>query len=54
MVAFAIAGAMLTWGHNFSSDYVGKELSSQNISFPSKTHSSRVIAPTSSSSPTRS
>ena len=36
MVAFAIAGAMLTWGHNFSSDYVGKELSSQNISFPSK------------------
>ena len=27
MVAFAIAGAMLTWGHNFSSDYVGKELS---------------------------
>ena len=36
MVAFAVAGAMLTWGHNFSSDYVGKELSSQNISFPSK------------------
>jgi hypothetical protein len=35
MVAFAVAGAMLTWGHNFSSDYVGKELSSQNISFPS-------------------
>jgi hypothetical protein len=36
MVAFAIAGAMLTWGHNFSNDYVTKELSSQNISFPSK------------------
>jgi hypothetical protein len=32
---FAVAGGLLTWGHNFSSDYVGSELSSQNISFPS-------------------
>jgi hypothetical protein len=32
---FVVAGSLLTWGHNFSSDYVGKELSSQNISFPS-------------------
>ena len=35
MAAFAIAGGMLAWGHNFSNDYVTKELSSQNISFPS-------------------
>ena len=33
--ACAVAGGLLTWGHNFSSDYVGNELSSQNISFPS-------------------
>jgi hypothetical protein len=32
--AFAVAGGLLLWGHNFSSDYVGKELASQNISFP--------------------
>jgi hypothetical protein len=32
---FAIAGGLLTWGHSFSSDYVTKELSSQNITFPS-------------------
>ena len=32
---FAVAGGLLMWGHNFSSDYVGSELSSQNISFPS-------------------
>ena len=32
---FAVAGGLLMWGHNFSSDYVGGELSSQNISFPS-------------------
>jgi hypothetical protein len=32
---FLVAGSLLTWGHNFSSDYVTKELSSQNISFPS-------------------
>jgi hypothetical protein len=35
MAAFAVAGGLLTWGHNFSSDYVTKELSSQNITFPS-------------------
>ncbi|MET0577820.1 MAG: hypothetical protein ABW122_04120 [Ilumatobacteraceae bacterium] len=34
-VAFLVAGGLLTWGHNFSSDYVGNELSSQNITFPS-------------------
>jgi len=32
--AFVIAGLLLTWGHNFASDYVGKELSSQHITFP--------------------
>jgi hypothetical protein len=32
---FAVAGGLLTWGNSFASDYVGKELSSQNISFPS-------------------
>ena len=35
MAAFAVAGGLLMWGHNFSSDYVNRELSSQNISFPS-------------------
>jgi hypothetical protein len=34
-VAFVVAGGLLTWGHNFSSDYVANELSSQNITFPS-------------------
>jgi hypothetical protein len=34
-VVFAVAGALLTWGHNFASDYVGDELSSQHITFPS-------------------
>jgi len=28
------AGVLLTWGSNFAEDYVGKELSSQHISFP--------------------
>src|SRR6476661_6848680 len=32
--AFAVAGGLLMWGHNFSSDYVGRELSSQHIAFP--------------------
>lgn len=32
---FGIAGGLLCWGHNFSSDYVTNELSSQNITFPS-------------------
>ena len=34
MVVFLVAGGLLTWGHNFSRDYVTRELSSQNISFP--------------------
>ena len=34
-VVFAVAGGLLTWGSSFSSDYVHKELASQNISFPS-------------------
>ena len=33
-LVFAVAGGLLTWGHSFSSDYVHKELSSQNIAFP--------------------
>ncbi|MET0729456.1 MAG: hypothetical protein ABWZ76_14275 [Acidimicrobiales bacterium] len=32
--ALLVAGALLTWGANFADDYVGDELSSQNISFP--------------------
>ena len=34
-VVFAVAGGLLLWGHNFASNYVGDELSSQHISFPS-------------------
>lgn len=34
-VVFAVAGGLLLWGHNFASDYVGRELGSQNITFPS-------------------
>lgn len=34
-VVFAVAGGLLTWGSNFSEDYVYDELSSQNIFFPS-------------------
>lgn len=33
-VVFAVAGALLLWGHNFASDYVYDELSSQHIVFP--------------------
>ena len=33
-LAFAVAGALLTWGNSFSADYVTKELSSQHVSFP--------------------
>ncbi|MFT3852082.1 MAG: hypothetical protein QM733_05005 [Ilumatobacteraceae bacterium] len=29
-----VAGGLLMWGSNFAGDYVGKELRSQNISFP--------------------
>lgn len=35
-VVFAVAGGLLTWGANFSNDYVHDELSSQNIFFPSE------------------
>jgi hypothetical protein len=33
-VVFVIAGGLLTWGANFSNDYVYDELSSQNVFFP--------------------
>jgi hypothetical protein len=33
-VVFAVAGALLTWGSNFSADYVHDELTSQRITFP--------------------
>jgi hypothetical protein len=33
-VAFAVAGSLLLWGANFSSDYVHKELASQHVAFP--------------------
>ena len=33
-LVFAVAGGLLTWGNNFSEDYVSRELSSQKISFP--------------------
>jgi hypothetical protein len=34
-LAFAVAGGLLLWGSNFADDYVHRELSSQNITFPS-------------------
>ena len=34
-VVLATSAGLLTWGSNFSNDYVGDELSSQNITFPS-------------------
>lgn len=34
MVVFLVAGILLTWGNSFSNDYVTRELSSQNIVFP--------------------
>jgi hypothetical protein len=34
-VVLGVAGALLMWGHNFADDYVHRELSSQNIFFPS-------------------
>jgi hypothetical protein len=34
-VVFAVAGGLLLWGANFSSDYVHDELASQNVTFPS-------------------
>ncbi|MEO6122140.1 MAG: hypothetical protein ABIR32_00415 [Ilumatobacteraceae bacterium] len=33
-IVLIISGGLLTWGHNFSADYVSSELGSQNISFP--------------------
>ena len=35
VVVFAVAGGLLTWGYDFSADYVHDELASQNITFPS-------------------
>jgi hypothetical protein len=35
VVVLAVAGGLLTWGANFSNDYVHDELGSQNVSFPS-------------------
>ena len=35
-VVLAVAGGLLMWGSNFADDYVHRELSSQNISFPSE------------------
>ncbi len=34
VAALLVAGALLMWGSNFAADYVGDELSSQNITFP--------------------
>lgn len=34
-LVLAVSGGLLTWGSNFSKNYVGDELSSQHISFPS-------------------
>lgn len=33
-IVLAVAGGLLTWGSSFADDYVGDELSSQNIFFP--------------------
>jgi hypothetical protein len=33
-MVFAAAGGLLTWGSNFSTDYVHDELASQNVFFP--------------------
>ena len=33
-LVFLVAGILLMWGSSFADDYVGDELSSQNISFP--------------------
>jgi len=34
VAVMAIAGGLLTWGHNFATDYVHDELSSQHVYFP--------------------
>jgi hypothetical protein len=33
-LVFLVAGSLLLWGNRFADDYVGRELGSQNISFP--------------------
>lgn len=33
-VVLLVAGGLLTWGSNFAQDYVGDELTAQNINFP--------------------
>ena len=33
-IVLAVAGGLLTWGSNFADDYVGRELGSQKIVFP--------------------
>lgn len=33
-MAFLVAGGLLMWGSSFSADYVERELSSQNVTFP--------------------
>jgi hypothetical protein len=33
-VVLAVAGGLLTWGSTFAEDYVGDELTAQNITFP--------------------
>lgn len=35
VVVLLLAAGLLTWGNQFAADYVGEELSSQNITFPS-------------------
>ena len=35
-VVLAVGGGLLTWGNNFSADYVKRELGSQNVAFPAK------------------
>ncbi len=35
VLVLLVSAGLLTWGNRFSADYVGKELSSQNITFPS-------------------
>lgn len=35
-LVFVVAGALLFWGSSFAADYVDRELSSQNIFFPSE------------------
>jgi hypothetical protein len=36
VVVLAVAGGLLTWGHNFATDYVHDELASQHVFFPAQ------------------